>query len=286
MPHDQPVVAVKTADGHRFEMIHVPADSPRQTMIFLPGMGLSARHYIAFAQALAECGVQVFIHEWRGIGSSNVRASRPVDWGYRDLLELDLYSAVDTVIGNQVNERLIIGGHSLGSQFACMLAAMRPENCSALALVAGGSPYWRVFGPAMKGVMLGVMIGFPFIAAVRGHYPGKSLGFAGREARGVIGDWCRSARTGEYRPGGIDIDLEAGMRQLAVPAIGIRMADDWFVPDSSLQWLTGKLAACDVTHREIKATDECPADHYGWMKQPDLTVGSMIEWMDGDSLAR
>ena len=286
MPHDQPVIRVQSKDGHRFELIHVPAGNVRQTMIFLPGMGLSARHYITYAQALAKYGVEVFIHEWRGIGSSNVRAARQVDWGYRELLEFDLYSAIDTITGDQWRERLIIGGHSLGSQFACMLAAMRPERCGALALVAGGAPYWRVFGPAMKLVMLGVMIGFPLVAAVRGHYPGKSLGFAGREARSVISDWCQSARTGQYRPSGIDSDLEAGMRDLEAPVIAIKMADDWFVPNTSLHWLTGKLAGCEVTHRVIEATVDCPADHYGWMRDPGSTVGSIIEWMDGDSLGR
>ena len=280
MPHDQPVVAVRADDGHRFELIHVPAKAPRQAMFFLPGMGLSARHYIGFGQSLAECGIEVFIHEWRGIGSSNVRAARHCDWGYRELLSLDLAAALEAVREQSGHDRLMIGGHSLGSQFACMLAALKAERCSALALIAGGSPYWRVFGFRMKLVMIAVMFGFPLIANIRGHYPGKSLGFAGREARGVISDWTRSARTGEYRPRGIKRDVEAGMRMLAVPAIGINMARDWFVPDASLHWLTGKLSGCEVAHRIIKAGDEFPADHYAWMKRPEPTVAVLREWME------
>ena len=286
MPHNQPVVAIRTEDGHRFELIHVPAEQPRQTVFMLAGMGLSARQYIAFGQVLAGHGLEVFIHEWRGIGSSNVRAARLCDWGYRELLELDLVTALEAVCKQSGRDRVIIAGHSLGSQFACMLAAMKPERCDALALVAGGSPWWRLFDWKMKLVMIAVMAGFPLIAGIRGHYPGKSLGFAGREARGVIRDWTRSAHTGAYRPRGIDTDLEAGMRKLAVPAIGINMADDWFVPDESLHWLTGKLAGCDVQHRTIEASDDCPADHYAWMKRPGPTVRTLLDWMEKNRLIR
>ncbi len=286
MPHDQPVIAIETEDGHRFELIHVPAEQPRQTVFMLAGMGLSARQYIDFGRALAEHGIEVFIHEWRGIGSSNVRAARVCDWGYRELLELDLATALETVCEQSDRERVIIAGHSLGSQFACMLAAMKPERCDALTLIAGGSPYWRLFDWKMKLVMIAVMAGFPLIAGIRGHYPGKSLGFAGREARGVIADWTRSARTGDYRPVGVDTDLEAAMRKLAVPAIGINMAEDWFVPDESLHWLTSKLARCRVEHRTVEAGEHFPSDHYAWMKQPDETVDELIGWMERVSLIR
>ncbi len=284
MPHDQPVVAVRADDGHRFELIHVPAEAPSQTVYFLPGMGLSARHYIDFGQALAENGIEVFIHEWRGIGSSNVRAARICDWGYRELLEMDLDIALAAACKQSGQDRVIIAGHSLGSQFACMLAALKPERCNALALIAGGSPYWRVFDWHMKLVMIAVMFGFPLVASIRGHYPGKSLGFAGRESRGVISDWTRSARTGEYRPRGVDTDLEAGMRKLTVPAIGINMAEDWFVPDASLHWLTGKLSGCNVEHRTIEASENFPADHYAWMKQPEATVNELLGWVKRGSL--
>jgi predicted alpha/beta hydrolase len=284
MPHDQPVIAIEAEDGHRFELIHVPAERARHTLFFLAGMGLSARQYIGFARALADHGIEVFIHEWRGIGSSNVRAARICDWGYRELLTMDLSSALATICERSGRSRVIIGGHSLGSQFACMLAAMHSERCAGLALVAGGSPYWRVFGWPMKLVMLAVMFGFPLVARLRGHYPGKSLGFAGREARGVISDWTRSARTGQYRPRGVKADLEAGMRQLAVPAIGINMADDWFVPDASLHWLTGKLIGCETKHVTIEAGDQCPADHYAWMKQPETTVREVLAWLEEYSL--
>ncbi|AJQ87409.1 hypothetical protein FE36_08555 [Xanthomonas oryzae pv. oryzicola] len=53
-------------------------------------MGVAARHYQPFAHALAPLGVAVYLHEWRGSGSSRLRPSREHDWGYRTLLADDL----------------------------------------------------------------------------------------------------------------------------------------------------------------------------------------------------
>lgn len=280
MPHDQPVIPVTARDGHRFELIHVAAERPQHAMLFLPGMGLSARLFIRFARALAEHGISVFIHEWRGNGSSNRRASRRSNWGYRELLE-DIEAAREAVSG-RLPGGCLIAGHSLGSQFACLSAAARPEGCNGLVVVAGGSPFWRVFPLPMKAVMMTVMIAFPALGSLIGYYPGKRLGFAGNEARDVMADWARSARTGRYEPSGVKVDLEARLRELRLPVLALDMADDWFVPAESLEWLTGKLADCEVAKRVIEIEDdERKADHYAWMKRPDSTAEAIEEWVSG-----
>lgn len=280
MPHNQPVIAVEARDGHRFELIHVPSDAARASLLFLPGMGLSARQYIHFAKVLAEQDIEIFIHEWRGIGSSSCRASRHSDWSYRELLDEDLTAASDAICKQTGKDAIVIGGHSLGSQFACLKAAMAPDLYNALILVAGGSPYWRTFGLRMKLLMAMVIAGFPMIAGAMGYYPGKKLGFGGREARGVISDWARTARTGRYRLSGMNTDLEAALADLQMPVLAINMADDWFVPESSLKWLTGKLEQCDVSHHTLVAeSNGSTADHYAWMHTPEATVACVAKWM-------
>jgi len=277
MPHDQPVIPVTSGDGHRFELIHVAAARRRQTMLFLPGMGLSARLFIRFARSLAERGIDVFIHEWRGNGSSNRRASRQSNWGYRELLE-DI-EASRRAVTERAAEGHLLAGHSLGSQFACLSAALDPDNCLGLVIVAGGSPYWKSFPLPMKTVMLTTMFAFPALGSAIGYYPGKRLGFAGNEARGVMADWARSARSGRYEPAGIERDLEARLRELRLPVLAIDMVDDWFVPTGSLEWLTGKLAGCEVKTRVIEAAgDDRKADHYAWMKHPGPTAEAIEEW--------
>lgn len=279
MPHQQPVVEVYTSDQHRFELIHVPARQARASLLFLPGMGVSARQYIAFGQALSHRGIETFIHEWRGLGSSSLRAGRQTDWGYRELLEEDLLCAVGELRRHARHSKLIFGGHSLGSQLACLLAAMRPDACSGLLIVAGGAPYWKAFSGWMRLGLPVVFRGMPATAAVIGHYPGRRLGFAGREARGVIRDWTRSGRSGMYAPSGVETDLETGMRRLDLPVLGLRMADDWFVPQTSLNWLTSKLTRARIEQRIVDRQGlGGPADHYRWMREPETSADIIAEW--------
>ena len=281
MPHQQPVVAVAAADDHRFDLIHVPAPQARHSLLFLPGMGLSARQYIAFGQALARRGIETYIHEWRGIGSSSLRASRAVDWGYRELLA-DLQAALGALEAQAVRPRLLIGGHSLGSQLACLLAAMRPNADSGLLIVAGGAPYWRAFSGWMRWALPGVFFAMPAISSAIGYYPGRRLGFAGREARGVIRDWTASGRRGVYAPAGLAGDLEAGLAEIQAPTLAVRMADDWFVPQTSLDWLTGKLAGAPVAQRVIQRDGlNGAADHYRWMREPETTAAAVFDWLGG-----
>lgn len=278
MPHDQPVIPVTSRDGHRFELIQVAAERPRHTILFLPGMGLSARLFIRFSRALAGLGTSVFIHEWRGNGSSNRRASRQSNWGYRELLE-DIGSA-RRAVAEQSGGEYLLAGHSLGSQFACLSAAQDPDGLRGLIVIAGGSPYWRAFEWPMKGVMIATMFAFPALGTVFGYYPGKRVGFAGNEARDVMADWARSARSGQYRPTGVEVDLEAGLRALELPALALDMADDWFVPAGSLDWLMGKLEGCEVSKRVIEAGgNDRKADHYAWMKRPEATAEAINRWL-------
>jgi len=279
MPHDQPVINVEAADGHLFELIHVDADRASQAVLFMPGMGLSARLFIPFAQALAERGIEVFIHEWRGNGSSNWRASRSCNWGYAELLS-DLVAARAAVSG-RVDGNYLLGGHSLGSQLACLSAATDAGRLAGLLVIAGGSPYWRAFPWPMRGAMAATMFAFPALGSLVGHFPGKRLGFAGNEARGIMADWAHSARSGSYRPYGVATDLESKLRGIELPVLVVDMADDWFVSPDSLNWLTGKLEGCTITRTVIHADRQGDkADHYAWMKHPDATADAVESWLN------
>ena len=84
------ILAVQCDDGHRYEVIACVPAHPIARLLWLPALGVAARHYLPLAQALAAKGVAVYLHEWRGNGSSSLRPSRALDWGYREVLEQDL----------------------------------------------------------------------------------------------------------------------------------------------------------------------------------------------------
>ena len=274
-------MALSTTDGARFELLCVLPPAPRRLLYWLPAMGVPARHYLPFAEALALHGVGVVVHEWRGIGSSNRRAGRHHDWGYRELLQDDLAVGMASLRQRWPGLGYSVGGHSLGGQLGMLLASLHPGVFDSFVLVASGAPYWRKF---RHGWPIGLsMILAPVLARLCGYLPGRRLGFAGNEARGVIADWARSGRTGKFAVKGLDCDLEQALAALRVPTLALLLRDDWLAPAASLAWLLDKLGPASCTHIMLTSHElaDQPADHFSWMKAPAPIGIRVADWLDG-----
>ncbi|HJR72083.1 MAG TPA: alpha/beta fold hydrolase [Luteimonas sp.] len=271
-----PEYAVVADDGHRWNLIARIPEQPRASLLWLPALGVAAKHYAPFAEALAARGIAVFLHEWRGNGSSSLRADREDDWGYRELLLHDLPASEASVTRATAGVPRLIGGHSLGGQLACCRLGLAPDIAQALWLVASGSPYWRAF-PSPNRLWLPLAYRFlPWLARKRGALPGRLIGFGGNEARGVIRDWARSGLSGIYRGEGIDADLEAAMRELRLPIRALIMANDWLGPESSLRFLLSKLPGSEADIQKLDAQHlGTGADHFSWMKQPEAVAARL-----------
>lgn len=274
------VLPLAMADGARAELLCVAPDGvPDAAVYWLPAMGVSAKHYLPLATALAARGVAVALHEWRGIGSSSLRAGRDCDWSYRELLEVDLPAGLAAMRTHWPQARCWLGGHSLGGQLACLYAALHPHAVAGLALVASGAPYWRRF---RHGALIGMAyLLAPMLAALRGHLPGRRIGFGGNEARGVVADWARSGRTGRYVAAGIGEDLEQRLAALELPLLAQRLRDDWLGPAASLDWLLGKMPNASRRHEQLAPGDlgGLRADHFGWMQAPGPVAARIAEWI-------
>lgn len=269
-------VQVQAADGHRFRVLLRAPDAPRASLLWLPALGVAARHYLTFAEALAKHGIAVFVHEWRGHGSSTQRAGRHANWGYRELLDSDLPAALDVQQAQYPRLPRIVGGHSLGAQLASCLLALQPAAAERLWLVASGSPYWRVF-PRPRGWLLPLAYRFlPWAADRRGALPGRALGFGGSEARGVMHDWASSGLSGRYAARGLQTDLEAALAGVRVPVDAVLFDDDWFAPRASLDFFATKLRPAHLRCVTLDAaTLGARADHFGWMKRPDAVAATL-----------
>jgi len=280
VPHDEAVLEVRTDDGHRFELIEVGDRAAVDIVLLIPGMGIPARHYIQFARTLQADGHRVLLFEWRGIGSSSLRARRTCNWGYRELLQSDLAAALDVIIGSAPGARLWLAGHSLGGQLACLAATLRPEAVAGIALIASGAPYFAAFDGRMRPTLHIVFRLFPALAALVGHFPGRKLGWGGNEARGVIGDWARTGRTGRYDLPTLDFDGEVALSGLDCPLLVLRMADDSWVPQGSVDWLVRKLPGCPIEQRSVDAGRQGRrADHFNWLKLPAISAAELQAWL-------
>ncbi|MEN5099999.1 alpha/beta fold hydrolase [Stenotrophomonas sp. TWI809] len=273
---DASPLPVQAEDGHRFELLARVPTQPRARLLWLPALGVAARHYLPFAEALAARGIAVYLHEWRGNGSSSLRPSRTQDWGYRDLLEQDLPASLANVAGDAATP-LIIGGHSLGGQLACCFAGLHAQRFARVWLVASGTPYWRTF-PAPRGWTLPLVYRFlPWLAQRQGVLHGKKLGFGGTEARGLIRDWSRVGLNNHYAAAGMATDLEAAMRDLRGQAAAVVMDHDWLAPTGSMQGLLAKMPGMRAQLSVVSAQMlGARADHFAWMKTPEAVVEQLL----------
>ena len=269
-------IAVVNPDGHSYQLIaRIPAQ-PTASLLWLPALGVAARHYLPLADALAARGIAVFLHEMRGNGSSSRRASRTVDWGYREILA-DIASS-DTVMRRHCDASVrMIGGHSIGAQFAACHLGLHAGAFQQLWLVASGSPYWRTF-PAPKRYVFPFAYQFvAWVAEHRGTLPGRQLGFGGDEARSLMREWVRVGLSNRYVADGLDADLEAALSSIEADVRAVLLDRDWFAPRRSMQALLDKLPRSlpALTTLDSKSLGTY-ADHFAWMKHPDAVVDVLL----------
>lgn len=268
---------LRASDGHQFGLRLRWPDPVRGGLLFLPALGVPAGKYDTFAQALGEHGIASAVPDWRGTGSSRQRAARGSDWGYAELLEHDLPTVLDALAADT---RWCLGGHSLGGQFAAMLAARFPERCAGLALVATGVPDWRSYRGGKRWGIAGFAHALPVITRLVGHYPGARLGFAGREAGGLMRDWSRTVRRGRYEDYGAKGGLEKAMARVSCPALGVHFEHDALVPEATLHRLMEKLGPGP---RRIERFDAqrlgTQADHFRWMREPAAVAAAVADWL-------
>ncbi len=269
--------AVQTQDGHQAALIARLPDAPRASLLWMPALGVAARHYIPLAEALAARGIAVFLHEWRGNGSSSVRASRGSDWGYRELLDDIQASSVAASVHAQQIPR-IVGGHSLGGQLACMHAALASYRTHAAWLVASGAPYWRAFPRPMRWWLPSAARFLQWLANRVGFMPGRKIGFGGNEAAGVMTDWARTALSGRYAARGIDTDIEHALSEFQGNVRAVTLSEDWMAPPSSLQFLLSKLSKAHISHAHFSSAHiGITADHFAWMTHPDAITAWLAD---------
>jgi len=269
----------EAADGHHWTLATALPARPLARLLWLPALGVAARHYLPLAQALSAHGIATYLHEWRGHGSSSLRPGRDQDWGYARLLEQDLPASLAALTDDVP---LCIGGHSLGGQLACCLAGLHPQRVSGLLLVATGTPHWRSFPVPLRWALPAAYRLLPWLAQRHGVLRGRRLGFGGTEARSLIADWARVGRTGRYAAAGSRHDLEAGMASLHLPVEAVLLADDWLAPASSLHGLLAHLPHAQARiHCLDSAALRVRADHFSWMQTPEKLASILASGVTG-----
>lgn len=275
-------VSTTTPGGYEVPLYFVRAttSAPIGRLLLLPAMGVEARFYVRLAAALAARGLDVALVEQRGHGRSSVRASRDIDFGWRQMIFEDAVAALEWLAENSRAAVGVLMGHSLGGHHAAILSGQRPGAFDGLVLAATGTPWVGAYsGRTATSIRALRLISRP-LSAIVGHYPGAWVGFGGREARTAMADWVSLAGDNRYVARGADRDLDGAISRFSGPTLSLRMKNDPFAPEAAIEAVLAKLGA--DSHVTRVTLDESAigqrADHYGWAKAPEAASERIAAW--------
>lgn len=273
-------MTVAFSDGSSSELTVMLAMEPNAPVVIcLPAMGVPAGYYEVLGDTLADAGFHAVLADHRGNGASSVRASRRANFGYAEILEMELPAMVESVCEEFGADQVMILGHSLGGQLGVLYAA-RSSRVSHVVLVASGSAWYRKIR-GLRSARRFLELQVLFAATLLCGYLPEWFPFAGREARRLVRDWGYEAMTGRYRVARSPVNYETALAESEVPALFVVFPDDPYVPEPCWQHLAGKLRAADVAEERITPEELWlrQTDHFRWVVRPQPVVDRMSQWL-------
>ncbi len=275
-------IRVRSPDGAETTCtILAPALPPRAAVLCLPAMGMAARHYAGLARALAAHGLCAVTLDWRGIGSSSLRAARHVDFGYHERVHLDLPAAIAAMREHRPGTPLFLLGHSVGAHVSALHESLHPGSVAGLVFAAAGTSYYRCW-PLRGGISLLLFAQLArWIPPLLGYFPGRALGVFGREARTQMREWATLTERGRFAVTGSAVDCERALATVRLPLLSLSFAGDDFAPPNAAAHLLAKLPGAQVTRRTFTAGDlGAPRlDHFAWLDHPAAVAEEIARWI-------
>ncbi|MEO1434846.1 MAG: alpha/beta fold hydrolase [Bacteroidota bacterium] len=275
-------INIQLSDGASTEVSLFEHTQPRALILLFTAMGVEARYYKPFATELSKAGYQVVTVDYRGNGGSSIRPNRKTDYGYETIVTIDYAEAIKYMHQQFPNLPILYLGHSLGGQLSGLYAAREPGKVVGLIQVACSSVFYKNYPGQERGAWFATRF-FDKIARLRGFFPGKVVGFGGKESMTVMRDWCIQGKTGRYELANSSFDYESALSKLNIPLLAIGVANDHLAPTPAREHLHAKFHPdSPQTHIEWseKTTGRSDLNHFNWARKPDGLIPFFTEWID------
>ena len=253
----------------------VAADEASPAVAVLPAIGIKASYYSTVGRALASLGLHAVLVDHPGQGISPIRASRSVDWGYEQIVNEHLVGVRHAVAERFPKSVFYWLGHSLGGHLSLLHAGLHPNHVAGVALVAAGTPYYKNWSGFDAFRISSAAMMFNTVASTLGYLPGKKIGFGGREARTLIAQWSRVARTGSFTSR--RFDGEAALNGCEAPIFTATLRGDILAPPDASDHLINKTSSRDITRWLWEPTERLT--HNNWPKHPEAAIKKVAAWI-------
>jgi predicted alpha/beta hydrolase len=265
-------------------VIFIQSRPHARTPVFvcLPAMGVAARFYTPFAEALANAtGGAAVLADLRGQGDGAALARRGARFGYHEIVAQDIPSLITAIAAQFPGRPVYLVGHSLGGQLGSLAAVHAAPDLAGLILVASGTAHYRAWPEALRWRAGVAVRTIRLVAALLPWYPGRLLGFGGDQPRRLMADWSYNASTGRYRCSGSKIDYEEALHDVALPVLSVEIRHDPVAPTGAADELLAKLSSCATQRRQIDGvTADAPwRRHFSWARRPEGVVAEIFDWV-------
>ncbi|MBX7224861.1 MAG: alpha/beta fold hydrolase [Chitinophagales bacterium] len=277
-------IAVQHSDGANTKIQYCGDLQSDKIILILPALGMSSKHYLHFGTFLSEKLSAVCVcADLRGLGLSSIRVSKGIDFGYEDIVN-DIKDIMTVIWGNFSGKKTFIIGHSIGGQLAALYLAREKPPIDGLLTIAACSVYYKGWGDGMQGYILLFQTQFiGVLSRILGYFPGKKVGFGATEAKTLMTDWSRLARTGKFLPANATCDYEKLLPEIKLPIRSFAIEKDNFAPVAAIHYLGKKFDAtktgwkCVVIPRQ---QGEIKLNHFNWLKYPEYLLNDLSNFIN------
>jgi len=187
-------LVIKTSDGFDIQAAYFSSSTPsKQIILIVPGVGVKAKFYEAFAKQLAQNGLPTYTFDYRGIGKSKIGHLKGFNATVSDWAELDIEAMLQYLFNKHYNQKINIIAHSGGGT----ILGLAPSVKKASQILMVASPLClrsNYEGWSYIKMSLIVLLLYPVISSTLGYFPSKLFRIGEDLPKGVALEWAKWGR--------------------------------------------------------------------------------------------